>query len=147
MSPMVWALEADWNNDGVFEADERHRFIDISIKRGRRTFLERMKPGKAVLSLENHDGRFNPWYASSPLYPNILPGRRIRLRCLYAGTWYNIFYGYLDNVRLFSKGGEEIARITLFDGMRQLRGGEISSPSQVYLAGIGSPSLKTELVS
>lgn len=72
----------------------------FSTRRGRGNFGAagtRFDPGTATILLDNRDGRFDPTYTSSPLNPNVIPGRRIRLRATYNAVTYPIFDGYVES--------------------------------------------------
>jgi hypothetical protein len=111
LTTLLWALEVDWDNDGVFTgAVETGRLQSISITRGREGLFSASGDGEAKLArpqvgecrmvLDNYDRRFTPWYTSSPLYPNVLPGREVKLwvRNGSGGTDYNIFRGKIDDI-------------------------------------------------
>lgn len=105
---LTWYVDVDWNNDGVFEADEASRVMAIQITRGRPNRFEqaaqgqiklaRMKVGTCHVTLDNYDRRFEPWYASGALYPNVRPGRLFRVRVNDGSTTHNLFYGHIDAI-------------------------------------------------
>jgi hypothetical protein len=49
------------------------------------------------MTLRNDDGRYTPGNASSPLYPNIKKGRRIRVTSILNGEEFPRFTGYVDD--------------------------------------------------
>ena len=51
----------------------------IGITRGRSSEYETVSPGRLQVTFTNKDGVLSPGNAASPLYPNILPQRRIRV--------------------------------------------------------------------
>lgn len=69
----------------------------FTSKRGRQTELDVFAPGTATIKLDNQDRRFDPSYAGSPYYPNVLIGKRLRISATYASTTYRIFDGYIDS--------------------------------------------------
>lgn len=52
----------------------------ISIARGRSPEGGQVSPGTCTLTLDNSDGRFTPERTTSPYYPNVTLGRRMRVR-------------------------------------------------------------------
>lgn len=54
-------------------------------------------PSQCSLTLINDDGRFTPGNSSSPYYPNVTPGVRVRVSESVAGTTYYRFDGYVDS--------------------------------------------------
>ena len=68
----------------------------VSIRRGRDFELARYSTGSASLTLDNRDRRFDPTYASSPYYPYVIPGRRIRVQGT-QGSTYSLFDGFVES--------------------------------------------------
>lgn len=56
------------------------------IARGRQHELNRFEAGKASVTLDNLDRRFDPEFAASPYAPNIKPMRRLRISSLLYAT-------------------------------------------------------------
>lgn len=46
------------------------------------------QPSMCTLKFRNYDGRFSPTNASSPYYPNVRKGKRLRVRLVHVGTNY-----------------------------------------------------------
>jgi len=128
---LLWALEVDWDNDGLFDGSGEHtRLKSLSITRGRDGMFTssasgesafcRPQVGQCDLSLDNFDRRYDPWYATSPLYPNVQPGREIRLRVQdgSGGATYDLFRGKIGDIP--STGGRKTAltRLSVQDGWR-----------------------------
>jgi hypothetical protein len=68
----------------------------ISITRGRQDRYETVQPSKLSLTLLNIDGRFTPGNISSPYYPNVKKGRKIRVSVIDNGVTYRRFTGFID---------------------------------------------------
>lgn len=132
-SNLLWALEVDWDGDGLFDGSGEHnRLRSLSITRGREGLFSssaggesrfaRMQVGECALFLDNDDRRYDPWYATSPLYPNVQPGREIRLRVQdgSAGATYDLFRGKIDEIPSTGGRGEALAQIKVSDGWRIL---------------------------
>jgi len=130
---LLWALEVDWDGDGLFDGSGEHnRLKGLSITRGREGMFTsaasgesrfaRAQVGGCSLSLDNYDRRYDPWYLTSPLYPNVQPGREIRLRVQdgSGGGTYDLFRGKIDEIP--NTGGRKTAltRIEASDGWRIL---------------------------
>jgi len=94
-----YILQVDWNGDGDFAdalEDTSAYLMATSIVRGRDRDMGDFNASTCTLTLRNDDKRFTPNYASSPLYPNVRAGLKVRLIQRYLGTSYNLFTGYTD---------------------------------------------------
>ena len=120
MTTLTWLIEFDWNNDGVYEANEANRVTQLALERGRSNTFADFEAGKAVLTLENNDRRFDPWYGASPLYPNVAPRRRVKIGCSYAGTTYPLFVGRIEEIEPMGATGQRTVTITAYDGLRDM---------------------------
>lgn len=69
---------------------------NVSITRGRQDRYDTVQPSKVGFTLLNLDGRFTPGNVSSPYYPNVKKGRKVRVSVTYGGTTYRRFTGYVD---------------------------------------------------
>lgn len=68
----------------------------FATRRGRNDALGRIEAGTAQLVLDNSDRRFDPTFAASPYYPNILPMKKIRISATYASTTYRLYTGFIS---------------------------------------------------
>lgn len=127
-----WIALIDWDGDGVFDGEnEGVNMTDLTIRRGRDYFIrydgdgkaegfEFMKVGTARITLDNHDGRYDPYNTSSPLYPYILPGRYIQISVNYNGTVKPRFAGKIKDIQPISGNFPKVI-ITAEDGIRRLQ--------------------------
>lgn len=129
---LAWGIEVDWDGDGAFDGVNESAYMlkAPTIKRGRRTMLrpagqgfESIRTGQATIVLSNHDGRYDAWNTSSPLYPNVESGKdiRIRVRDLSTGTIYYRFYGIIQDIVPSGYDTDAIVTIYADDAMRVLR--------------------------
>ncbi len=142
-----WRFEVAWNSTYVYFSEpngttEAVRAYDCYWNRGRQTFvnqdgdgLTRMNPGRLVITLSNHDGQYDPYNASSPLYPNIVPGKFMRLGVRRASqkeyTWR--FAGVVDNIRPVDNPStrERVVEISAVDGWGFLQEAQVYLPASV----------------
>lgn len=69
---------------------------NVSITRGRQDRYETVQPSTMGLTLMNQDGRFTPGNVSSPYYPYVKKGRKIRASVTHNGVTYRRFTGYIN---------------------------------------------------
>ena len=125
---MTWYVDVDWDNDGAFEADEAGRTQALTVRRGREGVIrsdgkgfERAHVGQAVLTLDNFDGRYDPLDTGSALYPNVLPGREVRIRKNDGATTHAILRGNIEQIIPLGKRRGGLVRLVVADGWRWLR--------------------------
>lgn len=68
----------------------------FATRRGRSDALGRIEAGAAQLVLDNSDRRFDPTFASSPYYPNVVPMKKIRISATYSAVTYRLFTGFIE---------------------------------------------------
>jgi len=70
----------------------------VECSRGRADEMSACEPGTASLVLDNSDGRFTWGYAGSPHFPNVKPGKALRVEVSADDglTWWPRFTGYVD---------------------------------------------------
>lgn len=117
--PVTWRIEVDWTGAGVW-VNEAARVVSLLVERGSETRFEPPAAGKAVLTLENQDRRFDPWFTSGPLYPNVQPHRPLRIVASYAGTDYPLFRGRVEEFEPTGMIGQRRVTVTAYDGLREL---------------------------
>lgn len=133
MTTLLWALEIDWDNDGVFDGgNEGRQLRALSIERGRaRLFTSgaqgearfgRMQPGTCRLVLDNNERLYDPHNINSPLFPNVAPGRDVRLRVTVGsgGPTFTLFRGAIDDIDAAGYLRDPLATIRVSDGWRLL---------------------------
>lgn len=137
----TWNIKIDWNNDGSFAVGENEKafFRDITIKRGRDFFLgkgnsgfEPIAPGECTIILDNQDDRYNPFNTSSPLYPNVQPGRKVQVSVqLGMFDTYSLFTGWVNDIQP-SGGTDRTVTISCVDSLQMLTDREdVDIPLQV----------------
>lgn len=130
---LLWTFIVDWNSDSYYSGEnEAEKMIDFRLIRGRdnyigRSGIEKYKPGEITATFVNDDNRYDPWNVSSPLYPNVLPGKFVR--CLVkdgnTGTNYSLMRGTITDIQLFHRGISKFCRITVNDAFQWLADVEI----------------------
>jgi hypothetical protein len=84
------------------------------VRRGRNHELDKIQTAEASVSFGNRDGRFDSNKATGPYYPNVQPGKRIRIRATYSAVTYNIFNGYIETwPQVWSLGPSGDAEVTI----------------------------------
>jgi len=94
---------------------------EIHIRRGRQHELGRFEAGTCTIALDNRDRRFEPEYASSPYYPNVVPMRRVRVSAIWRDSVYRLFTGFVEAWPQTWPGGMDAeARLEASDGFKLL---------------------------
>ena len=84
---LLWAIQIDWFNSGYAEGiNENDRCVSCEWERGRDTFLKTNTAGvrfpavgRATITLDNHDGLYNPRNVSGEYYGYVAPGHNARI--------------------------------------------------------------------
>ena len=127
-----WTLLIRWGSDWVNEAG---RCVAVSGGAGRQfyvgkngTTFEPIQPGQMYFTLDNYDGRYDPYNSSSPLYGHIRPGRAVQFRTKVVANShkYDIFAGRISDIVPISGGSQ--AYVTVVDAMQWLADQDITIP-------------------
>lgn len=128
-----YGFAVDWDGDSnLDDVNEAERVLRWSCERGRERIFQSSgngfnpyEVGRLSLTLDNYDGRYNPWNAAGPLYGNIMPGRNMQFKvALYSSTSANehdsyfVFTGTIVDIRL--TGHNKTAELVCEDGWRYL---------------------------
>ncbi|MBI5964943.1 MAG: hypothetical protein HY863_15800 [Chloroflexi bacterium] len=124
-----FALEIDWDNNGLFDGSNEARYLHaLTVTRGRPYYIkkdgtgfERLNVGKLTGIFNNEDGRFNVENISSPYYPYIPIGKEMRLRVRTPSDQrLAVFAGIVDDLVPDSQLAGK-ASISADDGVRLLK--------------------------
>lgn len=118
------------------------QYVDLSagitgMGRGRRDERSETSPYSATLEVFNQDGRFTPGNTSSPYYPNVTLGKRVRVSVTAGATSSDRFTGHVTEWPVeFPGGGISNARVTFIDrlGARDARASLRSVPEEAILS-------------
>jgi len=130
VTAITWTVDIDWDNDGAMEAGEHEGSLlqGLKVMRGRFNYVrpggegfERQEPGTATITLNNADGRFDPYNASGPLYGYLKPGRRVEVKATIGASTYWLFHGWVDDIVPTGAVTDRKVRIVCKDGWRWLR--------------------------
>lgn len=124
-----WAVDIGWNT--TYSGDNEAIYMtDLYVFRGRRNFLNPngqgfapIETGIARVTLDNSDGRYDGWNTSSPLYPNVQPGKDIRIRVadLEGRTVKDVFTGVVVDIETQGYGADAKVVLACEDYWRYLR--------------------------
>lgn len=79
--PIKGVLDSpDYPIEGIAFTDITSRLDDMTIDRGKNRELDRFNSGTLQASLRNEDRAFDPLYAASPFFGDIIPRRRVRVK-------------------------------------------------------------------
>lgn len=127
---LLWSFVVLW--DGVWWSPNEayRRMTNLTVKRGRQNMLaaggsglESFGVGEVVGIFDNEDGRFDPFNIDSPLYPNVSPGKfvRIAVRDDSTGTDYGVMRGIIADIQPIRQGTKDAVRIVVRDGLQWLK--------------------------
>lgn len=104
----------------------------LNINRGRRSEYVSYGVGRAVITLDNRDRRFDPEYTSSPYYGDLNPMVPIRVQATYGGATYTLFYGFAQGwpTVYAMPNVDAVTRLQVIDLSRILR--QIETPVTLY---------------
>lgn len=119
------SAKVDWNNDGDFSDSGENVSADlrypVHTSRGRASSTDEFRAGSAGFRLKNETGEYTPFYSSSSLYPNVLPGRPCQLQVSYNSVTYDLFAGRCSpESGRFSSGGDiDFGALDAFEDFRK----------------------------
>ena len=123
---LTWYLGIDWDNDGTY-TEETANLVGLSTRRGREYFLksngagfEPVMVGEMLATLNNLDGRYDPYNSSSPIYPDVLPGAKFKLQVTHGVTTYDVMRGEIADIAPVG-GATERVKLLGYDGGEYLR--------------------------
>ncbi len=116
--PTRFTLEVDWAHDGTW-ADETARVERVRIRSGfERAGAPVAAVGRCAITLRNHDRRYSPGNASGPLYGQLLPRRRVRVRATDGAQTWTLFWGYIERITPDAGAqGRGLCEIACVDGL------------------------------
>lgn len=104
--------------------DVTNYVASVSIGRGKSRELDRYTAGNASVTLHNDDRTFDPFYADSPFFSQILPRKQVVIE----SNGIRQFTGYIDDWDLsYELGNKSYATISCIDGFLQLSATQIDS--------------------
>jgi hypothetical protein len=86
----------------------------VTINRGRNHELNRVEAGRSEIRLANRNRAFDPTNTASPHYPDVRLMTPIRIRALWDGVTYPMFYGFATGwPQRWTRGPEGDAEVTV----------------------------------
>ena len=106
-----------WTLAGTFFYDVTEYVKEISINRGKNRDIDSYTAGESVVTLTNYNRYFDPTYAASPFYGNIIPRREVKI----SSNGIQQYFGTIDdwNLRYAIQGDSEVTFVTS-DGFYRL---------------------------
>lgn len=123
----------EWLLGGTLFYDITSDVRSIEISRGKSQYIEAISAGEAVVELNNRLRWYDPTYAASPFYGNIVPKREVRITC----NDIPQYFGVIDDWNLsYTPDGDATATFTASDGFVFLNNQTLgSATSTVQLSG------------
>jgi len=102
---------------GTLFYDLTSKVKSVTINRGLSRELDRFTTGAATIEFLNHDRTFDPFYVSSPYYPDVKPRRPVRLSTIVASSTAVQFTGLIEDWNIeFTVQGDATASADCADG-------------------------------
>jgi hypothetical protein len=129
-----YSINIDWDGDGVLDGSNEAEYMTRwTCDRGRTRMIGRAgggfepyRVGRLVITLDNSNGRYNPWNTSGGLYGNLEPGKLMEMKvAVYSSTsttgyeTYSVFTGYTSN--LTPHGWNNTVTLECEDGLGMLK--------------------------
>ena len=100
----------------------------VTISRGLSRELDRFTTGSANLSFTNTSRAFDPFYTSSPFYPNIKPRKNMKVSTIVSGSTAVQFTGLVEDWSLdYSVEGDATASAACVDGFILFGGQQLNA--------------------
>lgn len=126
--PVRGVLDSQYVLGGDVLVDVTNYVASVSINRGKSRELDRYTAGQASVTLHNDDRTFDPFYADSPFFSQILPRKQVVIE----SNGIRQFSGYIDDWDLsYELGGKSYASITCIDGFLQLSATQLTEFTNV----------------
>lgn len=126
--PVRGVLDSQYVLGGDVLVDVTNYVASVSIDRGKSRELDRYTAGHASVTLHNDDRTFDPFYADSPYFSQILPRKQVVIET----NGIRQFSGYIDDWDLsYDLGGKSYASISCIDGFLQLSSTQIETFTNV----------------
>src|SRR4051812_34691000 len=96
-------VKVDWQNNGTFTdamddiTDRVRDVVSASYGRDQTTALSPVIAGRGGFDLDNRSKAYSPRNASSPLFGNLKPRRKVLITRVVSGVTYTVFYGHTDD--------------------------------------------------
>ena len=149
---IAWGIEIDWDEDGVYTNEAGRAVHPLTISRGRRRLLkpngfgiERIPTGTAVITLKNHDGRYDAWNTNSPLYPYVGYNKNVRISARDLSSTdetRRLFTGRIIDLRPSGYGADAVISIYCSDGLEYFR----NTTARVAVQEIVTPDVAIGLI-
>ena len=100
----------------------------VTISRGLSRELDRFTTGSANLAFTNQTRAFDPFYTSSPFYPNIKPRKNMKVSTIVSGSTAVQFTGLVEDWSLdYAVEGEATASAACVDGFILFGGQQLNA--------------------
>ena len=114
------------------------------ISRQIASLFQPLQEGRLTVELDNNASNFTPSNSASPHYPNLVPGKNIRVQATSAGSTYDLFFGKVLEYSLQPGIGRRTVMLEAADAAQRLRETTINTS---LFVGVNTASLFTALMS
>ena len=135
MTTLTWKINFDWTTAGTYDTRNDAKYATgLRVMRGRTQYIaaagngfEPMTPGYCTITLDNSSGDYDPYNTSGALYPNVAPGKYVRVLVNTGGADIPVFAGRVESIEPTGGVSNPAVIITAYDGLKQLQDMQITT--------------------
>ena len=135
MTTLTWKINFDWTTAGTYDTRNDAKYATgLRVMRGRTQYIanngdgfESMSPGYCSITLDNASGDYDPYNTGGALYPNVEPGKYVRVLVNTGGTDIPVFAGRVESIDPTGGVSNPAVIITAYDGLKQLKDTQITA--------------------
>ena len=123
---LLYQVEARFTGNSWFDISSDGSVMSMEWTSKLATLTEDLSVGEATVILDNVDGRWSPDRSDSPVFPNMLPNKELRIRSFHSGTMYDLFRGYIQGYIVHPNIPDRTTTIQALDQISKLKDREVN---------------------
>lgn len=123
-----YLVEARFTGNSWYDVTSDGSVMALSWTSRLATLTEDLTVGEATVILDNVDGRWSPDRSDSPVFPNMLPDKELRIRSFHSGSLYELFRGYIQDYVVHPDLADKTTTFQASDQISKLKDREVNLP-------------------